>query len=177
MEGGLAVDNARFADQLRLLRPGRKIALYLPLPEEIDTTPLLRRARRRGCRLYLPRIVDARRSRMVFVDGNGPLHVGRWGIHEPAVIRRVGTRELGVIFLPLVGFDADGNRMGMGKGFYDRALSFRIRHPANRRPLLVGLAYSFQQVESLPVRAHDVPLDMLITERGVWRFPSRHPTE
>jgi 5-formyltetrahydrofolate cyclo-ligase len=167
---------AAFADRARLLRPGREIALYLALPEEIGTGPLLQRARLRGCRIHLPRIVDARRHRMVFVDASGPLRVGRWGIVEPAVVRRIATRHLRVIFMPLVGFDAAGNRIGMGKGFYDRALAFRLRHPLNRRPLLVGLAFQCQQVEALPARPHDVPLDMLITERGIHRFPARHPS-
>ena len=85
------------------------------------------------------------------------------------------TRHLEVVFMPLVGFDGEGNRLGMGKGFYDRAMSFRLRHPRSRRPLLVGLAFACQQVDSLPARPHDVPLDMLISERGILRFPGRHP--
>jgi 5-formyltetrahydrofolate cyclo-ligase len=164
---------AAFADRARLLRPGRDIALYLALAEEIGTAPLLQRALLRGCRIHLPRIVDARRNRMVFVDANGPLRVGRWGIREPAVTRRIATRRLRVIFMPLVGFDATGNRIGMGMGFYDRALAFRLRHPRNRRPLLVGLAFACQEVDALAARHHDVPLDMLITERGIRRFPAR----
>jgi 5-formyltetrahydrofolate cyclo-ligase len=163
------------ADRARLLRPGRRIALYLALPEEVATDPLIKRARARGCRIYLPRIVDTRRNRMVFVSADAPLKRGRWGILEPAASQRIPTRQLQVIFMPLVGFDAAGNRMGMGKGFYDRALSFRLRHPANRRPLLVGLAFSCQQTDDLAVRPHDVPLDMLITEHGIRRFAVRHP--
>jgi len=166
---------AILADRARLLRPGRRIALYLPLPEEIDTSVLLERARRRGCRIHLPRVADTRANRMVFVDANAPLRRSSWGILEPEGAARVPTRSLEVVFMPLVGFDGDGNRMGMGKGFYDRAMSFRLRHPRSRRPLLVGLAFACQQVESLPVRQHDVPLDMLITERGIHRFPGRHP--
>ena len=162
-------------DRARLLRPGRRIALYLPLPEEIDTSVLFERARRRGCVIHLPRVVDTRSNRMVFVDSRAPLRRSSWGILEPEGAARVPTRSLEVVFMPLVGFDGEGNRLGMGKGFYDRAMSFRLRHPRSRRPLLVGLAFACQQVDSLPARPHDVPLDMLISERGILRFPGRHP--
>jgi 5-formyltetrahydrofolate cyclo-ligase len=164
---------AVFADAARLLRPNRRIALYLALPEEIDTTPLLDRARRRGCRIHLPRITDTRANRMVFVDARSPWRRGRWGIREPVSSARIPTRHLQVVFMPLVGFDEQGNRLGMGKGFYDRALAFRRHHPFTRRPLLVGLAFECQAVDALPARAHDVPLDLLITERGIHRFKER----
>lgn len=167
---------AILADRARLLRPGRRIALYLALPEEIDTRPLIERARRRGCLIYLPRVVDTRANRMVFVDSRAPLRRSRWGILEPMASARVSTRTLEIVFMPLVGFDGQGNRLGMGKGFYDRAMSFRLRHPRSRRPLLIGLAFACQQVDALPSRPHDVPLDMLLDERGVLRFPARHPT-
>jgi 5-formyltetrahydrofolate cyclo-ligase len=158
------------ADSLGLLRPGRRIALYLPLPEEIDTAALLARARARRCDVYLPRIVDTRRNRMSFFSAAAPLVRGRWGLLEPAGTTRLATQAFDVIFMPLVGFDARGNRMGMGKGFYDRALTFRLRRPLSTRPLLVGLAFACQEVAALPVRAHDVPLDLLITEAGTRRF-------
>jgi 5-formyltetrahydrofolate cyclo-ligase len=161
---------AIWAERLRLLRPARRIALYLALPEEISTAPLLARAKRRGCRTYLPRITDTRRNRMVFVDAEGAWRRGRWGVLEPAAIRRIPVRDLQVIFMPLVGFDSSGNRMGMGKGFYDRAVAFRLRHRSIRRPLLVGLAFSCQEVDALHARPHDVPLDLLITELGPRRF-------
>ena len=166
---------AMYADRAQLLRQGQRVALYLALPEEIAASALLDRALARGCRVHLPRIIDTRRNRMVFVAARGPLRRGRWGVLEPANSELVGTRRLQVIFMPLVGFDAAGNRMGMGKGFYDRALSFRLHQPGIRRPLLVGLAFACQEVPSLPVRHHDVPLDMVITEQGVRRFPNRHP--
>lgn len=167
---------AVLADRARLLRPGRRIALYLPLPEEIDTLALLARARQRGCLVHLPRVVDRRANRMVFVDSRAPLRRSRWGILEPTGSARVATRALEVVFMPLVGFDGQGNRLGMGRGFYDRAMSFRLRHPHSRRPLLVGLAFACQQVDALPSEVHDVPLDLAVTERGIHRFPARRPT-
>ncbi len=153
-----------------LLRPGRRIGLYLSMPEEIDTAPLLRLARERGCHISLPRIVSKRHDRMRFHDWNGRIRRGAYGIHEPHGGRLHSARELDVVFLPLVGFDIQGNRIGMGRGFYDRHFAHRLRMSSYRRPLLVGLAYDVQLVAALPRAAHDVPLDAIVTESSVRRF-------
>jgi 5-formyltetrahydrofolate cyclo-ligase len=79
------------------------------------------------------------------------------------------------VFMPLVGFDAAGNRIGMGKGFYDRCFAHRIRLRRWRRPLLVGIAYEVQRVSSLQGERHDVPVDVIVTESAVLRIPGRHP--
>jgi 5-formyltetrahydrofolate cyclo-ligase len=158
-----------------LLRPGQRIGLYLSMAEEIDTAPLLRLALSRGCHVALPRIISLRHDRMRFHDWTGEVQRGAFGIREPqgGVIR--SARELDVVFLPLVGFDAQGNRIGMGRGFYDRHFAARLRLSRYRRPLLVGLAYDVQQVASLPRAAHDVPLDAIVTESSVRRFHGAVP--
>jgi 5-formyltetrahydrofolate cyclo-ligase len=154
----------------RLLWPGRHIGLYLSTPEEIDTSPLLALARARGCRIALPRIVSLRRDCMRFYDWTGGVTRGAFGIREPRGNRMRAARELDVVFLPLVGFDSRGNRIGMGRGFYDRHFAQRLRLSRHRRPLLVGLAYDVQQVAALPCAAHDVPLDAIVTESSIRRF-------
>ena len=154
------------------LTAGRRIALFLSMPEEIDTAPLLARARARGCQVFVPRITDYRHSRMRFLPLTGALRRGNFGILEPGTGIARGARDMDVVFMPLVGFDARGNRIGMGKGYYDRALSFRRHAPHYRHPLLVGLAFECQRVEHLPVRPHDIALDCLVTESGTRRFPS-----
>lgn len=162
-------------DALRLLRPGRRIGLYLSTAEEIDTSALLDLARRRGCRLALPRVTSLRHDRMRFFDLHGKVRRGAFGILEPTGGTARPPRELDVIFMPLVGFDAHGNRIGMGRGFYDRHLAFRRHLLYCRRPLLVGLAYGVQQVPSLPDAPHDIPLDLIVTEYASLRFDRRTP--
>ncbi len=72
--------------------------------------------------------------------------------------------------MPLVGFDSCGHRLGMGAGFYDRALRPRLdRTQSFRRPRLIGIAYSVQQVERLEPAPWDVALDLVVTERGILR--------
>ncbi|MFO7326084.1 MAG: 5-formyltetrahydrofolate cyclo-ligase [Pseudomonadota bacterium] len=165
---------ARRVDALRLLRPGRRIGLYLATAEEIDTAPLIELARRRGCRVSLPRVISLRHDRMRFFEG-ARVARGAFGILEPRDGMPRAARELDVVFMPLVGFDARGNRIGMGRGFYDRHFAFRRHQLHVRRPLLVGLAYEVQQVPSLPDAPHDVPLDAIVTESSSLRFQRRGP--
>jgi len=101
-----------------------------------------------------------------------------FGIDEPVVAlsQRVSALQIDTILVPLVGFDARCHRLGMGAGFYDRALRRRReRTQPFRRPRLIGVAYDVQRVERLEPAPWDVTLDMVVTERGVLRCPSHSP--
>ena len=75
---------------------------------------------------------------------------------------------MAAIVLPLVGFDAAGNRLGMGAGFYDRHFAFLRHRRTWHRPLLVGVAFDVQRIERLTEGLHDVQLFGVVTERGVY---------
>jgi 5-formyltetrahydrofolate cyclo-ligase len=165
--------------RLGVFRRGAHVALYLPMRGEVNLEPCLETAWRRGTSVYVPVIVSHRRRQMLFapwIDG-AARRTNAFGIVEPGSV--AGARPavgLDVVVLPLVGFDAAGNRLGMGAGYYDRALRRRReRGPAWRRPLLVGVAYSFQQLPMIPASPWDVPLDVVVTERGVI-VANRDPT-
>jgi len=161
---------AGIADSWLHLRPSWRIAVYCALPEELDSTPLIELARARGCRIYLPRIDRHTLGRkMQFVEIGRRHRSNRLGISEPEGSRIIGARWLDVVFLPLVGFDAHGLRLGTGGGYYDRAFAFRRWRTAWHTPHLVGIAYSFQQLDAIEPNAHDVLLDAVITEKGVIR--------
>ena len=100
-----------------------------------------------------------------------PLVTNRFGIPEPdiAAPSRLPPQELHVVLVPLVAFDDAGNRLGMGAGYYDRSFAFRRAAPAP--PYLVGVGYEFQRVPALAAQPWDVPLDAVLTERGLQRFP------
>lgn len=166
---------ARRADAAGWLRPGARIGLYLATSEEIDTSVLLRLARARGCRVAMPRVLSMRHDSMCFIEYSGAIRRGAFGIREPEHGRRFSTRELDIVFMPLVGFDSAGNRIGMGRGFYDRHFAYRLRQSRMRRPLLVGLAYKVQQVPALPPAGHDVPLDAIVTESSTLRIHRSPP--
>jgi 5-formyltetrahydrofolate cyclo-ligase len=157
---------ARHAARTLNLHPGLRVAIYAPLPSELDTAPLMRLLLRHHCRIYLPRLTDLRHRRMQFVAASGPMRRNHLGIMEPIQLRRLSARSLDLVFVPLVGFDARGMRLGMGAGYYDRAFHF-LRHRAHwRHPRLIGLAYSFQQLPRIQGAAHDVHLERVITEQG-----------
>jgi 5-formyltetrahydrofolate cyclo-ligase len=162
---------ARVANRARLLRPAAKIAVYQAYGHEADLSALIYLARRRGCQLYLPRIVDHRRHRMEFFrfDADAPLRRNAFGILEPiaAMSPAIPTRELDLVLMPLVAFDASGWRLGSGAGFYDRRLHHLHIARRWRRPKLIGVAYHFQRVDRLQPHRWDIPMDAVITERGL----------
>jgi len=161
---------AHHVDSWLHLRPSWRIALYAALPEELDATPLVELARARGCRLYLPRIDrHSLGRRMQFVEIGDRHRSNRLGITEPEGMSLIAARGLDVVFLPLVGFDARGVRLGTGGGYYDRAFAFRRWRKVWHTPQLVGLGFALQQVEAITPAAHDVLMDAVVTERGVIR--------
>jgi 5-formyltetrahydrofolate cyclo-ligase len=158
-------------DRLHLFRRGARVALYLPMAGEVDVRPCLAVAWQRGTEVFVPRITSRRRGRMAFVPWVPGIAERRntFGIDEPAdTRRRVSARQLDVVVLPVVGFDRLGNRLGMGAGFYDRVLRRRL-DPSRRwrRPRLVGVAFACQELETIPASPWDVPLDLIVTERGL----------
>lgn len=153
-----------------LFRRARHIALYLPNDGEIDPRLLLRAAQRRGKATYLPVLNPWPRTRMVFqrIEPGERLRRNRFGIFEP-VIRTARQRRvwaLDLLLMPLVGFDGNGGRLGMGGGFYDRSLAYRARRKKNHKPTLLGLAHECQRVDRLPLESWDVPLLGTVTDRG-----------
>jgi len=83
--------------------------------------------------------------------------------------RQFKPHALDLILLPLVAFDKSGHRLGMGGGYYDRTLAFLAHRRLWRKPHLLGTAYQFQQLETLPTQPWDIPLDGIATEQGVLR--------
>jgi 5-formyltetrahydrofolate cyclo-ligase len=161
---------ARHAERALHLHSGQRIGIYAATAEELDTSCLIALALRRGCHVYLPRIDRRARARaMQFVPLSARESVNRFGITEPEGPRLTSVRLLDVVFLPLVGFDRHGVRLGMGGGYYDRAFGFRRLRSFWHAPLLVGIGYAAQEVERITPAAHDVPLDLVITEHGVLR--------
>lgn len=153
-----------------LFRRARHIALYLPNDGEIDPGLLLRAAQRRGKATYLPVLNPWPRTRMVFqrIEPGERLRRNRFGIFEP-VIRAARQRRvwaLDLLLMPLVGFDENGGRLGMGGGFYDRSLAYRSMRKKSHKPTLLGLAHECQRVDRLPLESWDVALQATVTDRG-----------
>ncbi|KAA6187437.1 5-formyltetrahydrofolate cyclo-ligase [Thiohalocapsa marina] len=149
-------------------RGARRIALYWPGDGELDPLSLLAQAAGQRRRWYLPVLRPHARGRLWFARyrADDRLRLNRYGIPEPTRRGRHlrGPQAMDLILMPLVGFDADCNRIGMGAGYYDRSLGFLPHRRHWRRPLLIGLAHECQRVEQLEPRPWDIPLDAVVTE-------------
>lgn len=154
------------------LHRARHIALYVPNDGEIDPTVFLELAELRGRTFYLPVLHPVYPGRLVFSayrDGT-ELRPNRFGIPEPQFSEaRRPAWALDAVLFPLVGFDDQGGRLGMGGGFYDRTFAFSRLRP-RLAPKLIGLAHDFQRVDTLPVEPWDVPLHAVVTDQRCYRF-------
>lgn len=104
------------------------------------------------------------------LDGRHDITLNRYGIIEPHSRRLMNVRWLQVLVMPLVGFDDQGHRLGMGGGYYDATLAYLRRRKIWRKPLLIGLAYECQRAEAIPFEPWDIRLDAVLTEKGLIRF-------
>jgi 5-formyltetrahydrofolate cyclo-ligase len=157
--------------RLRIFSSGKRVALYLPFDHEVDTAALIRAARQRGVRIFVPVVSDRRHRRLKFVPLRGATTPGTFGISVPR--RRAGAvapQWLDLIVIPLVGVDPGGARLGMGGGYYDRALAFRLRRTLWKGPHLAGLAFDCQRADLKFAQHWDIQLDFLATESGVEYF-------
>lgn len=154
----------------RLLRRKLRVGFYIPAKGEVDVLPLLDRALGMGLDCYLP-IVPGRGRRKLWFGrlGEHPSwRLNRYGIPEyhHRAAKRVRANHLDLLFMPLLGFDAQGFRIGMGGGYYDASLAFLARRRCWRRPRLVGVAFAAQQVPRIPNDPWDVALNGVLTELG-----------
>ena len=164
-----ALKAATHAWQLPCLQRARRIAAYFPHGPELNCETLLENAWERGRETYLP-VLSGNQLRFRRFSSRTPLTLNRFGIPEPASGRLISGLALDVVIAPLVAFDADGVRLGMGGGFYDRTFRFLRFRKSWRHPRLLGFAYELQRVEQLQSEAWDIPLDVAVTESGIYEF-------
>ena len=148
-----------------------KIAFYLAVDGEIDPQPLLSQALTEGKTCFLP-VVNQRDEQLLSFapyDSATELVENQWGIAEPpAPATEISPTGFDLVLVPLVAFDRECYRLGMGKGFYDRTFSFKIFN-RNSQPLLIGLAHECQLADGLPSEGWDVRLDAVVTAEKIYR--------
>ncbi|MCA7001422.1 5-formyltetrahydrofolate cyclo-ligase [Dickeya solani] len=158
-----AMTHARLGD-------ARRVALFLSFDGELDTRPLIDALWQQQKQVYLPVLHPFCRGHLLFLryTPDTELVWNRLKIQEPRLdVRQVlPVEQLDVLLTPLVAFDAAGQRLGMGGGFYDRTL----QHWQSRGPYPIGLAHDCQQVDRLPAESWDVPLPEIITPSRHWRW-------
>jgi len=161
---------ARHVATSRLPLFAKRFALYAASDGEIDTSDLIDRLLASGRQVALPVVLPDRLLAFYRYTAKTRLVRNRYGILEPDTrsTPSVAVRGLDVVFMPLVAFDENGHRLGMGGGFYDATFG---RLP--RRPVLIGLAHALQGVARLEPRDWDIPLDAVVTEHGIITFTPR----
>jgi len=157
-----------------IFRSARNIACYLANDGEMDLQPVIRRLEAMNKQCYLPLLSEGKEKRMWFAPYNlgDPLKHNRYGIPEPDCSAHawLAPQQLDLVLMPLVAFDPEGNRLGMGGGYYDRSFAFLNRLHGIKKPRLVGVAYQLQRCQALPYEPWDVPMSGIVTECGVQHF-------
>lgn len=138
----------------------KRVLCYSALPDEVQTGGLLREIMRSGRELYLPRTRGSALD-IVRVTPESQLVPGAFGVMEPPTGELADISDMDLVLVPGVAFDRKGNRLGYGKGYFDRLLS-GCTCP------VIGLAFEFQVFDHIPVREGDVPMDKVITGRNVY---------
>jgi len=145
------------------------LMVYLGFGSEVQTDGLIRWGWAEGKRIAVPLCVADRCLTPCRIEGFEELEKGYYGIREPAAAcrRPEDLDRIDAVFVPAVAFDRFGYRVGYGGGYYDRFL------PRAPRAARIGLAFSGQIVDALPAEAHDVPVDLIVTEAGIIRCRDR----
>ncbi|MFC8689144.1 5-formyltetrahydrofolate cyclo-ligase [Brevibacillus porteri] len=150
------------------LADAKAIMAFHPFGDELDILPFLHEAKKRGQDIWLP-LTNIAERRLIPYRYTGPhmLKQGVYGIWEPdpTLAEEADVSKLDAIIVPGVAFDSQGGRMGYGGGYYDRFLA-----TLKKLPFLVGVGYSIQVVEHVPLEPHDVLLDAVVTEKGILHF-------
>ena len=153
---------------LPAMQRAHNIAVYLANDGEIDPIVFSERALYRGKHIVLPSMHPLRKGHMEFGPYHGKRRENQFGIEEPdgKFNTMLQGKQLDIVLMPLVAFDAQGGRLGMGGGYYDRTFEF-LKNSSTQKPKLIGLAHDFQLVDELPIESWDIPLNAIVTSQGI----------
>ncbi len=150
---------------LEVYRRSNAVLFYVSFRAEVETRDLIERALESGKTVLVPKVHEEETALKLYeIKGLDELAPGYMGIPEPEAraenLRSIGDVEL--VIVPGAAFDEKGNRLGYGKGYYDKLLSSEAA-----RPVMVALAYEEQMEERIPAEAHDISIDIILTDRRI----------
>ncbi len=138
---------------------GKTIGGYYPYNYEVDVIEILNEFEKYNYQISLPKIKKNFQMDFFNWTSKDPLSVNKYGIPEPISNKKVYPN---ILLVPLVAFDKNNNRIGYGGGFYDRYLN-KIKK--NKKIITIGLAFSFQKINNIPINKYDIKLDFIVTEK------------
>ncbi len=147
-------------EDLDVFQSAQSILFYVSVNNEVQTIPFIKKYLKEK-KIYLPRLISDNQFEAVFCDDYSALKKNKFGILEPENTSIQKKISLDLILIPGVAFDQQGNRIGMGKGYYDR---FLVAHKNSRK---MALAYEKQILDQLPKDLYDEPVDMIVTEQRI----------
>ena len=152
---------ARSLLNISAVKDAETVCVYISAFKEPDTRGIIDALLSAGKRVAVP-VTDEENVTLSlsYIDKASELVRGAYGIYEPAVIRPASETDMDVIVTPGLAFDKRGNRMGFGKGYYDRLFE-------KTDALRIALCYDFQLFDEIPAEPHDAPMDIIVTEKRV----------
>jgi 5-formyltetrahydrofolate cyclo-ligase len=155
-----------------LCHKGEHIACYFAQPYEFDCAPLIHALWAAGKQVYLPILMSNQENRLSFAKyrSTDALRLNKFQIEEPDHTELFPVEKLNVVIMPLVGFDMQGRRLGMGGGFYDRTFEWVNDSAVLRKPILCGIGFESQKVPELPQEPWDVLMNNVLTEKTIYSF-------
>lgn len=136
---------------------------YVSTADEVSTNELLEYSWKTGKRVAVPKVLAPHEMEFYEIHGFEELRGGFKGILEPEKSEEVQA-EYGIVIVPGVAFDGSGKRLGYGGGFYDTYLQ---KHPEYKK---AAFAFSMQMIDEIPAESHDVGMEYIYTEKGVYRI-------
>ena len=145
------------------------LSLYYPTNSEVNILNFFNIKNKKNIKTLLPIVM--KKNNLKFVEWNlyDPLKVNKYGMLEPNLSKKFVVPN--IMLIPLLAYDLKNNRIGYGKGYYDRFLNKYLKIKKNM--LTIGIAFSFQKYNKLPASSLDVKLDYILTEKGLqkkWTF-------
>ena len=139
------------------------LSLYYPTNYEVNVLKLFETIKIKKVKILLP--VVKKKNKMIFVEWQylDPLKINNFGMLDPCLQKKFLIPD--VMLVPLLAFDSQNNRLGYGKGFYDKYLSKLLID--KKKVTTIGIAFSFQKYNKLPVSKLDIKLDYILTEKGL----------
>ncbi len=142
------------------------VCCYLAMPVEVQTDAIIKKSRAEGKQLFVPAFLDTLRKYVpAFFDPDDDIGLGNFNVLEPTNPKWIKAQKIDLVIVPGMAFDLHGGRIGHGGGHYDQLLA----QESLRSACKVGLAFDFQIFNRLPLRAHDIQMDIVITESAIHR--------
>jgi len=153
--------------RLSAFKKAKQVMFYLPIKGEVNLEGLFEKYRSQK-NFILPK-VSKKTLKLFFIRNLEETSAGAFKIREPkAGLKKALPEDIECILVPGIVFGYDGHRIGYGKGFYDRLLK-------KTNSTKIGVAYNFQMVKNIPGESHDVPMNMIVTEKGIIRLKKHKP--